>query len=119
MGSITASANADGNLYTYKQFANGGFNSGIYPGGAEIHKFAEKTLPWEAYISPKSDQRTANYGTWLEVGDRLGFSQGSQMSFPESMSISGRLELGMDGVTRLIDGKFGYITITPYNAEAA
>ncbi len=105
MGSITASANADGNLYTYKQFANGGFNSGIYPGGAEIHKFAEKTLPWEAYISPKSDQRTANYGTWLEVGDRLGFSQGSQMSFPESMSISGRLELGMDGVTRLIDGK--------------
>lgn len=46
----------------------------VYPGGAEIHKFAERTLPWEAYISPKSDQRQQNYGTWLEVGSRLGFS---------------------------------------------
>lgn len=65
----------NGNLFTYKEFANGGFPSGIYPGGAEIHKFAERTLPWEAYISPKSDQRVQNYGTWLEVGDRLDFTQ--------------------------------------------
>ncbi len=64
-----------GGLFTYKEFANGGMNSGIYPGGAEIHKFAERTLPWEAYISPKSDQRQQNYGTWMEVGSRLGFSQ--------------------------------------------
>lgn len=106
VGNFDVTPNENGNLFTYKQFANGGMNSGIYPGGAEIHKFAEKTLPWEAYISPKSDQRTANYGTWLEVGDRLGFQQqGSQMSFPDSMSISGRLELGTDGVARLVDGR--------------
>ena len=64
-----------GGLFTYKEFANGGMSSGIYPGGAEIHKFAERTLPWEAYISPKSDQRRENYGTWLEVGNRLDFTQ--------------------------------------------
>lgn len=49
--------------------------SGIYRGGAEIYKFAEKTLPWEAFISPKSDQRVQNYGTWLDVGSRLNFTQ--------------------------------------------
>ncbi|KJL46245.1 Phage-related minor tail protein [Microbacterium hydrocarbonoxydans] len=69
-----------GGLLTYKQFANGGMNSGIYPGGAEIHKFAERTLPWEAYISPKSDQRQQNYGTWMEVGNRLGFMQSQPAS---------------------------------------
>ncbi|GAA1250733.1 TP901 family phage tail tape measure protein [Microbacterium phyllosphaerae] len=66
--------NENGGLYSYKAFANGGMSSGIYRGGAEIHKFAEKTLPWEAYISPKSDQKQQNYGTWLEVGNRLGFN---------------------------------------------
>jgi TP901 family phage tail tape measure protein len=75
MGSFNVSPNENGGLYSYRQFANGGMSSGIYPGGAEIHKFAERTLPWEAYISPKSDQRQQNYGTWLEVGNRLGFSQ--------------------------------------------
>lgn len=67
--------NENGGLYTYKAFANGGMSSGIYRGGAEIHKFAEKTLPWEAYLSPKSDQRKQNYGTWLDVGNRLDFVQ--------------------------------------------
>lgn len=70
--------NENGGLYSYREFANGGLASGIYPGGAEIHKFAERTLPWEAYISPKSDQRQANQATWLTVGDRLGFSQPQQ-----------------------------------------
>lgn len=81
-GSITVSPNEDGGLYTYREFANGGMSSGIYPGGAEIHKFAERTLPWEAYLSPKSDQRRENYGTWLEVGSRLGFQQAQSNSGP-------------------------------------
>lgn len=71
---VDAGANETGNFYAY---ANGGIASnvpsGIYPGGAEIHKFAEKSLPWEAYISPKADQRERNFGVWKEAGSRLGF----------------------------------------------
>lgn len=82
--------NENGGLYTYREFANGGLSSGIYPGGAEIHKFAERTLPWEAYISPKSDQSRQNYGTWLEVGNRLGFQQQAapvSVSFPDTVTL--------------------------------
>lgn len=96
--------NENGGLYSYRAFANGGLSSGIYRGGAEIHKFAERTLPWEAYLSPKSDQRQQNFGTWLEVGDRLGFSQGK--SAPASsgpMSISGSLDLG-NGLVGFVQG---------------
>jgi hypothetical protein len=101
---LKSDGNEDGALYTYKQFANGGMSSGIYPGGAEIHKFAERTLPWEAYISPKSDQRRANYGTWLEVGDRLGFSQGRSAPVSSGpMSISGTLDLG-NGLVGFVKG---------------
>lgn len=98
--------NENGGLYSYKAFANGGLSSGIYPGGAEIHKFAERTLPWEAYISPKSDQRQQNYGTWLEVGSRLGFSQ-QQQPAPVSLDgvgISGTLDLG-NGLVGFVDGR--------------
>lgn len=104
-GSYTVGTNENGGLYSYKQFANGGMSSGIYPGGAEIHKFAERTLPWEAYISPKSDQRQANYGTWLEVGDRLGFSQPqAQPVSLDGMAITGTLDLG-NGLSGFVDGR--------------
>lgn len=97
VGRFDVTPNEDGNLYTYKAFANGGMSSGIYPGGAEIHKFAERTLPWEAYISPKSDQRQQNYGTWMEVGSRLGFSQpqSAQVASGPSFSFTGDM-VGLD-----------------------
>lgn len=65
----------------YEAFEDGGMSSGIYPGRpGGIHKFAEETLPWEAYISPKPDKRQENFGVWMEAGSRLGFTQaaGSQ-----------------------------------------
>ncbi|MDR6868447.1 TP901 family phage tail tape measure protein [Microbacterium resistens] len=71
-----AKPNERGGFYSYEAFEGGGIRSnvpsGIYPGGAEIHKFAEKSLAWEAYISPKADQRDRNVGVWMETGDRLG-----------------------------------------------
>ena len=98
VGAFGVSPNENGNLYTYKAFANGGMASGIYPGGAEIHKFAERTLPWEAYLSPKSDQRRENYGTWLEVGSRLGFSQPQTAGGPIQVSLAGAV------MTLMVDG---------------
>lgn len=67
----------NGNLFT-REFANGGIlpgtiGSGFYQG--EVHKFAETSLPWEAYISPKPGQRERNIGIWQETGERLGVMQ--------------------------------------------
>jgi TP901 family phage tail tape measure protein len=101
--------NENGGLYErarLKAFADGGFASGIYPGGAEIHKFAERTLPWEAYISPKPDKRAENYGVWMEAGRRLGFEQSpSQQVSLDGVSITGTLSIGGDGLARIIDGR--------------
>lgn len=76
----SANGNESGGLYErgVEAFENGGFPSGIYRGGSDIHKFAEKSLPWEAYISPKPDQRERNIGIWQETGRRLGVSGGEQ-----------------------------------------
>ena len=63
-----------------KAFENGGFPSGIYAGGQDIHKFAEKTLPWEAYISPKPDKRAENIGIWQKTGQLLGVQQSQSRS---------------------------------------
>ena len=98
VGSTTVSANEDGGLYSYRAFADGGLASGIYPGGANIHKFAEESLPWEAYISPKADQRARNYGVWQEVGERLNFMQ-PQSSGPVQVSLAGA------EFTMLVDGR--------------
>ena len=62
-------ANADGGVYAY---ADGGVATGIYKGGAPIHKFAEPETIWEAYISGKPDQRDRNRQIWQETGRRLG-----------------------------------------------
>ena len=67
--------NANGGMYDYKQFADGGMESGIYagrPGG--IHKFAEPETVWEAYISGKPGQNARNRSIWAEAGQRLGVS---------------------------------------------
>ncbi|MGF3055606.1 tape measure protein [Microbacterium sp. YY-01] len=100
--------NERGGFYAY---ANGGIvrnlRSGIYPGGAEIHKFAEKSLPWEAYISPKPDERERNFGVWQTAGQLLGFLQKEKPSAPVSLdgvAISGRLDLG-NGLVGFIDGR--------------
>lgn len=72
-----AYVNANGGLYDYKAYANGGFSPDIYAGrtGA-IHKFAEPETVWEAYISGKPDQRDRNIGIWQDTGRRLGVEQG-------------------------------------------
>lgn len=77
---VLAGANANGNLHAYanggiQEFAGGGFPTGIYSGGAPIHKFAEPETLWEAYISGKPDQRDRNRQIWVETGERLGVMQ--------------------------------------------
>lgn len=78
--SVGADGNADGGMYAYadggiEAYANGGFPTGIYKGGAPIHKFAEPETGWEAYISGKPDQRDRNRQIWVESGDRLGMGE--------------------------------------------
>lgn len=74
-----------------KAFAAGGFPSGIYAGGQNIHKFAETGLPWEAYISPKPGHERENIGYALESLSRLGFG-GSTTQAPAPGT--GVVELG-------------------------
>lgn len=68
---------ANGNMFAYanggiESYASGGFPTGIYSGGAPIHKFAEPETGWEAYISGKADQRDRNRQIWVDAGERLG-----------------------------------------------
>jgi len=63
---------ANGNIVAY---ANGGISTGIYAGGAPIHKFAEPETGWEAYISGKPSERDRNRQIWVESGERLGIMQ--------------------------------------------
>ncbi|MCM3500617.1 phage tail tape measure protein [Microbacterium sp. P26] len=76
--------NYTGNLYDKgkaQQFEAGGIASGIYAGRAGgIHKFAEESLPWEAYISPHPAHRQKNLAILDEVGRRLGAWQQPTMS---------------------------------------
>lgn len=72
-------AGADGFIEAY---ANGGFASGIYKGGAPIHKFAEPETIWEAYISGKPDQRDRNRQIWAEAGNRLGVDMSASSAPP-------------------------------------
>ena len=68
---------ANGGLH---EFADGGFATGIYKGGAPIHKFAEPETRWEAYISGKPGQEDRNRQIWVEAGRRLGMSPGGESS---------------------------------------
>ncbi len=68
---------ADGGVVAYanggvQEFAGGGFPTGIYVGGAPIHKFAEPETGWEAYISGKPSERDRNRQIWSDTGERLG-----------------------------------------------
>lgn len=79
-GGVNPSAalnHANGGIHAYanggiQEFAGGGFPTGIYAGGAPIHKFAEPETGWEAYISGKADQRDRNRQIWVDAGERLG-----------------------------------------------
>lgn len=79
MGNRFITTNATGNLYENgkpKEFAGGGFASGIYPytpGG--IHKFAEEHD--EAYISLDPARQDRSLDIWQETGRRLGAWQPS------------------------------------------
>lgn len=70
---------ANGGLFDYQSFADGGFPTGIYAGRAgSIHKFAEPETGWEAYISGRSSQRSRNIGIWEETGRKLGVDMDSR-----------------------------------------
>lgn len=65
--------NADGGLYNYTAFADGGIPSGIYagrPGG--IYKFAEPETGWEAFISGKAGMESRNRSILADAAQRLG-----------------------------------------------
>lgn len=71
------SYNYAGGLYEngVQAFASGGFPSGVYAGvRGGIHKFAESEMgvPWETYISGRTQDRARNLGIWAETGERLG-----------------------------------------------
>lgn len=61
----------------FDDYASGGIRrnvpTGIYPGGANIVKFAEPETRWEAYISGKPGLEKQNIGYALEALDRLGY----------------------------------------------
>jgi TP901 family phage tail tape measure protein len=105
---LNANGNESGGLYErgVRAFENGGFPSGIYPGGAEIHKFAERSLPWETYISPKPGKRAENIGIWQETGRRLGVSGATETQVNiVGAEVTGRLDVGGDGIARIVDAR--------------
>ncbi len=90
----SASDNVNGGIYAYANggiaaYADGGLSTGIYKGGAPIHKFAEPETIWEAYISGKPDQRERNRQIWVETGERLGMGAGGQATVyvPTSVTV--------------------------------
>jgi len=102
--------NANGGMYDYQAFSSGGFATGIYTGRAGgIHKFAEPETGWEAFISGRPGQEGRNRGIALEAYERLGGRVGDVMggtaqSF-DGLGITGTLEIGGDGLARIIDGR--------------
>lgn len=117
-GNKDVTANESGAIHTYRAFANGGIASnlpsGIYPGGAEIHKFAEKTLPWEAYISPKPDQRERNYGVWQESGRRLGFLGDGGEQSPSAEQIGAAVAAAMREYPQIAMAVHNPVTRDPF-----
>ena len=86
---------ANGGLH---EFADGGFATGIYKGGAPIHKFAEPETRWEAYISGKPGQEDRNRQIWVETGRRLGMGDMGGSSAPTQVSLAGaRFTFEVDG----------------------
>lgn len=72
-GQVGAAYNANGGMYSYQAFANGGFAGGFYAGrGGGLYKFAEPETRWEAFISGKQGMEERNRGIALEAYRRLG-----------------------------------------------
>ncbi|MEF2979109.1 phage tail tape measure protein [Subtercola sp. YIM 133946] len=65
--------NERGGMYSYQAFEDGGFPTGIYAGQQNaLYKFAEKNVPWEAFISGKAGEEARNRGIVLNAAKRLG-----------------------------------------------
>lgn len=101
-------AGANGMMQSY---ANGGFGGeGFYQGRAgSLYKFAEPETGWEAFISGRPGMEERNRGIALEAYERLGgklptVGMGGGMSL-DGMSITGRLEIGGDGLGTIVDGR--------------
>lgn len=76
-GQVGAAYNEDGGFYAagIQHFANGGIPTGVYSGGSTLYGFAEKNVPWEAFISGKPGQEARNRQIWVESGERLGMGR--------------------------------------------
>ncbi|PRB02759.1 phage tail tape measure protein [Microbacterium sp. MYb72] len=122
VGSVTVSANAAGGYYSggVKAFAGSGFEPGIYPyrpGG--MHKFAEEYD--EAYISLDPARQARSKQVWVRTGQELGmfgggFGGGSTDVASQliGLAITGQLEIGGDGLVRIIDGRI--VSLLPSSA---
>lgn len=104
---MTASSNARGGFYDHAFAGGGGVDTGIYAGRPRaIYKFAEPETVWEAFISGKPDERSRNVGIWQETGRRLGVeSAGATPVHIVGAEITGTLEIGGDGLVRIVDGR--------------
>ena len=122
VGNFDVTHNATGNLYSkgvkVKNFAAGGWANGVgmaqaTPGG--LLRVAEAGYD-EAIISTDPKYRNRSIGLVQEMAARLGmWQQGSgAVSAPavnvaapslEGMSITGTLDIGGDGLVRIIDGR--------------
>ena len=116
LGNLTGD-NADGGMYAYanggiEAYASGGFATGIYKGGAPIHKFAEPETQWDAYISGKPDQRDRNRQIWVEAGNRLGVDVSAasappvvyvQNPFTGDYLIAKQVQIAEGAVDRFVD----------------
>lgn len=96
-----------------KAFAGGGFEPGIYNYAAGgIHKFAEEYD--EAYISLDPARRSRSEAVWVRTGQELGMFAGGgpqQQISLAGLGITGTLQIGGDGLARIIDGR-----ITQYDS---
>jgi tape measure domain-containing protein len=100
-------AGANGMIHSYAQ---GGFGTGFYSGGTPIYKFAEPETRWEAFISGRPGQESRNRAIALEAYERLGGTVASGMGSAgpmslDGLSITGRLDIGGDGLARIVDGR--------------
>ena len=96
-------------MYSYQEYANGGVRShvptGIYPGGANILKFAEPETRWEAFVSGKRGEEERNRGILAEAAKRLGmgvyrlqqYADGGIVRHARAAEASGRVYVSRPG----------------------
>lgn len=89
-GTVLKPSSANGNLFDrgrVQAFANGGFPTGIFRGGAPMYKFAEPETGWEAFISGRKGQEARNLAIASDAVQRLG----GRVITPEQLRSAGSM----------------------------